>query len=190
MFYSTRIEESVRVDPLKLKSPLKEAILETLREKYAGLYDKELGYVVTIVNTVEIDEEGYLIPGDGGVKVRVVADVLSFIPYPGDLVEGIVDEITESGARVRVGPMSGILHISQVFEGDYAVYDPKRGALIGRNTQRNLQINDLVRVRITSISTKSEAKETRLMLTCRQPGLGKPEWQKQTQSQLQAKAQK
>jgi DNA-directed RNA polymerase subunit E' len=187
MFYLTRIEESVRIDPLKLRSPLKEAVLDTLREKYAGTYDKELGYVVTIVDAVEMDDEGYLIPGDGGVKVRVVADALSFIPYPNDMVEGIVDEITESGARVRVGPMTGILHISQVFDGDYAVYDPKRGALIGKNTQRTLQINDLIRVRITSISSKAEAKETRLMLTCRQPGLGKPEWVKQQQSQQQQK---
>ncbi|MEM3857557.1 MAG: DNA-directed RNA polymerase, partial [Thermoprotei archaeon] len=89
--------------------------------------------------------------------------------------------------RVKVGPMTGILHISQVFDGDYAVYDQRRGVLVGRETQRVLQINDVIRVRITSISTKAEAKETRLMLTCRQPGLGKPEWSKHTQ-QTQQKA--
>lgn len=176
MFYLVRLEEYVRVDPFKFNIPLKDAILETLREKYSGVFDKDLGYVVTVLDAPEIDEEGYLIPGDGGVRVRVVADLVSYIPYPGDIGEGIVEEVTEAGARVRVGPMTGVLHISQVFDGDYAVYDQKRGALIGKNTQRVLQVNDIVRVRITSISTRNEARESRLMLTCRQPGLGKLEW--------------
>jgi DNA-directed RNA polymerase subunit E' len=178
MFYLTRIEEAVRVDPFRLRSPPKQAILDTLREKYSGVFDKELGYVVTVLDAVEIDDEGYLIPGDGGVKVRVVADLLSFIPYPGDIAEGVVDEITESGASIRVGPMTGILHISQVFDSDYAVYDQKRNAIIGKNTQKVLQVNDSLKVRITNISTRNETRETRLMLTCRQPGLGKSEWNK------------
>ncbi|MCL5788408.1 MAG: DNA-directed RNA polymerase [Candidatus Marsarchaeota archaeon] len=186
MFYLVRIEESVRIDPLRLKSPLKEAVLETLREEYGGTYDKELGYVVTIIDAVHIDKEGLLIPGDGGIKVGAAVDALTFIPYQGDIVEGVVDEITESGARVKVGPMTGVLHISQVFDGDYAVYDQKRGALVGRGSQKIVQINDVLRVRITSISTKAEAKETRLMLTCRQPGLGKPEWMKQNQQKAEA----
>jgi DNA-directed RNA polymerase subunit E' len=176
MFYHVKLEEYVRIDPLKFNYPLKDAILETLREKYTGMYDKELGYIVTVLDAPEIDEEGYLIPGDGGVRVRVVADIISYIPYPGDISEGLVEEITEAGAKIRVGPMNGMLHISQVFDGDYAVYDQKRGALIGKSTQRVLQINDIVRVRITSISTKTESRESRLMLTCRQPGLGKLEW--------------
>ncbi|PSO09313.1 DNA-directed RNA polymerase [Candidatus Marsarchaeota G2 archaeon BE_D] len=176
MFYLVKLEEYVRVDPFKFNIPLKQAILETLREKYMGVYDKELGYIVTVLDAPEIDDEGFLIPGDGGVRVRVVADLISYIPYPGDVSDGLVEEITEAGAKIRVGPMAGVLHISQVFDGDYAVYDSKRGALIGKNTQKVLQINDMVRVRITSISTRNEARESRLMLTCRQPGLGKIEW--------------
>lgn len=187
MFYVTRIEESVRIDPLKLNVPAERAVLQTLREKYSGSYDKELGYVVTVLRTVEVDEEGYLIPGDGGVKVRSVADLLCFLPYPGDVAMGVVEEVSESGAKVRVGPMTGMLHISQVFEGDYAVYDSARNAFVGKTSQKIIQVNDVLRVRITSISTRNEAKETRLMLTCRQPGLGRVQLQPQQAEVQQTK---
>ena len=56
-----------------------------------------------------------------------------------EIIDGEVIEIAEFGAFVRIGPMDGLVHVSQVTD-DYIGYDAKRGASsIAVNT-----INDII----------------------------------------------
>lgn len=60
---------------------------------------------------------------------------------------------------------------------DYVSYDPKREAIIGKETGKVLEIGDYVRARIVAISLKAERKRgSKIALTMRQPYLGKLEW--------------
>ena len=155
--------------------PLEEIAFELLNENYVGMIDKKLGLMVTVKEVEEIGI-GRVIMGDGAAYHDVTFTALFFKPELQEIIEGEVIEITEFGAFVRMGPMDGLVHVSQVTD-DYINYDAKRGALLGKESKKTLEEGDKVRARIVALSLKGKSsKETKIGLTMRQPGLGRAEW--------------
>jgi len=175
LYLISKIEDTVRIPPSKFEEPLKEVSSEVLNEKYVGKIDKKLGLMVTVKEIEEIGI-GKVIMGDGAAYHDVTFTALFFKPELHEIVEGEVIEITEFGAFVRIGPMDGLVHVSQVTD-DYINYDAKRGALIGKESKKALEEGNKVRARIVALSLKGKSsKETKIGLTMRQPGLGRFEW--------------
>lgn len=175
MYLVSKIEDTVRIPPSRFDEPVKEIAVEVLNENYVGKIDKKLGLMVTVREIVEIGE-GRVIMGDGAAYHNVTFTALFFKPELHEIVEGEVIEITEFGAFVRIGPMDGLVHVSQVTD-DYINYDAKRGALIGKESKKALEEGNKVRARIVALSLKGKSsKETKIGLTMRQPGLGRVEW--------------
>ncbi len=175
MYLISKIEDTVRVPPTLFDEPLEEIAFELLNENYVGIIDKKLGLMVTVKEIEEIGI-GRVIMGDGAAYHKVTFTALFFKPELQEIVEGEVIEITEFGAFVRMGPMDGLVHVSQVTD-DYINYDSKRGALLGKESKKTLEEGDKVRARIVALSLKGKSsKETKIGLTMRQPNLGRPEW--------------
>ena len=171
----TTIEGTVRIPPYRFDDPLEDVAIETLNEEYVGQLDKDLGLMVGAFNIVEIGE-GVLIMGDGAAYHNVVFNAIFFKPEQQEIVEGEVNDITEFGAFVKIGPMEGLVHVSQVTD-DYINYDPKNSALIGNESKKILTEGDKIRARIVTLSLKGKStKESKIGLTMRQPNLGKFEW--------------
>ena len=175
MYLVSKIEDTVRIPPSRFEDPLEDVAVEILNESYVGKIDKKLGLMVT-VNEIEKLGTGKVIMGDGAAYHDVLFTALFFKPELHEIVEGEVIEITEFGAFIRIGPMDGLVHVSQVTD-DYINYDGKRGALIGKESKKSLEEGNKVRARIVALSLKGKSsKETKIGLTMRQPGLGRFEW--------------
>ena len=175
MYLVSKIEDTVRIPPSKFEDPLMDVATEILNESYVGKIDKKLGLMVTVKEIEELGT-GKVIMGDGAAYHDVLFTALFFKPELHEIVEGEVIEITEFGAFIRVGPMDGLVHVSQVTD-DYINYDGKRGALMGKESKKSLEEGNKVRARIVALSLKGKSsKETRIGLTMRQPGLGRFEW--------------
>lgn len=175
MYLVSKIEDTVRIPPNRFGDPLNEVAVEILNENYVGKIDKKLGLMVTVKEIEELGT-GKVIMGDGAAYHDVVFDALFFKPELHEIVEGEVIEITEFGAFIRIGPMDGLVHVSQVTD-DYINYDGKRGALMGKESKKSLEEGNMVRARIVALSLKGKSsKETKIGLTMRQPGLGRFEW--------------
>ncbi len=175
MYLVSKIEDTVRIPPIRFGDPLENAAVEILNESYVGKIDKKLGLMVA-VNEIEELGAGKVIMGDGAAYYDVLFTALFFKPELHEIVEGEVIEITEFGAFIRIGPMDGLVHVSQVTD-DYINYDGKRGALIGKESKKSLEEGNKVRARIVALSLKGKSsKETKIGLTMRQPGLGRIEW--------------
>ena len=175
MYLVSKIEDTVRIPPNKFGEPLEEVAVEILNESYVGKIDKKLGLMVTVKEIEELGT-GKVIMGDGAAYHDVLFTALFFKPELHEIVEGEVIEITEFGAFIRIGPMDGLVHVSQVTD-DYINYDGKRGALIGKESKKSLEEGNKVRARIVALSLKGKSsKETKIGLTMRQPGLGRFEW--------------
>jgi len=175
LYYLSKIQDTVRIPPYKFEDPLEEVVIETLNETYNGVLDRNLGLLVS-VNNVEDIGEGKIIMGDGASYHDVVFDAIFYKPELQEIIKGHVIEISEFGAFVRFGPMDGLVHVSQVTD-DYINYDGKRGALLGKESNKVIGEGDDVRARIVAISLKGKTtKETKIGLTMRQVGLGKLEW--------------
>ena len=175
MYLVSKIEDTVRIPPSRFGDPLENVAVEILNESYVGKIDKKLGLMVTVKEIEELGI-GKVIMGDGAAYHDVLFTALFFKPELHEIVEGEVIEITEFGAFIRIGPMDGLVHVSQVTD-DYINYDGKRGALIGKESKKSLEEGNKVRARIVALSLKGKSsKETKIGLTMRQPGLGRLEW--------------
>ena len=171
----TTIEGTVRIPPYRFDDPLEDVAIETLNEEYIGQLDKKLGLMVGAFNIEKIGE-GVLIMGDGAAYHNVVFNAIFFKPEQQEIVEGEVNDITEFGAFVKIGPMEGLVHVSQVTD-DYINYDLKNSSLIGNESKKILSEGDKIRARIVTLSLKGKSiKESKIGLTMRQPNLGKFEW--------------
>ena len=88
-------------------------------------------------------------------------------------MKGNVIDVTEFGVFVRVGPVDGMIHVSQIMN-DFVSYDPKNSTFVGRESKRVLKQEDVVKARIVSVSLG--ASQYKVGLTTRQPGLGAVHW--------------
>lgn len=171
MFYLLTVEDYVRVEPKHFGLETREAIEKQLDEDYVGNVSKELGYVVAVISVGEI-EDGVIISGDGAAFYKSSFVLLSWKPELHELVYCTVDEITNFGAFMNIGPARGMIHISQTME-DYVSLS-KTGTLSGKATKKTLAKGDECVARIVAISYK--AGMPKIGLTMRQPGLGKLQW--------------
>jgi len=172
MFYRTEIKDYVRVPPALFGAEIKDALKQELQEKYKNFISPELGVVISVHQVLDIGE-GIIIPGDGAAYYDTVFSLITFRPELQELVYGSVSDITSFGAFLNLGPIEGMIHISQTMD-DYVSFS-KSNVLTGKNSKKSLKSGDLCIARIVAVSFK-DPSDPKLSLTMRQSGLGKMEW--------------
>ncbi|HUK84253.1 MAG TPA: DNA-directed RNA polymerase [Candidatus Acidoferrum sp.] len=178
MFKLITLQDTIRIPPETFGNPLEKVGREQVKQKYEGVVDEELGYVIA-VTSIEVNPIGKIIPGDGATFHKVTFSLLTFYPVIQEVVEGDVVEIADFGAFVRIGPVDALLHVSQLMD-DYISYDEKQGVLLGKESKRKVTTGDQVRVRITAVSLGRAGSSGKIGVTARQPFLGKLDWLKET----------
>ena len=174
MYRVSTISDMVRVPPQYFSAEINSTIVNLLREKYERRVDKDLGIVLSLWNVKDVSE-GTVIPGDGASYHKVTFDALSFMPEVNEVFEGDVSEVVDFGVFVRMGPLDGLVHLSQI-TNDFLSFDKKSQAFIGKESKKTLKKGDPVRAKISTVSLKGTITETRTGLTMRPEGLGKLEW--------------
>lgn len=155
---------------------------EILREQYEGIIDIDFGFIIAVIEVLDIGV-GKIIPGDGATYHNATLQILTFEPKVNYLMQGEVVEVVDFGAFIRLGPLDGLCHVSQITD-DFFSYDPRSAALVGKETGRIITEGDLVRTRIVAVSIDGGARSGKLGLTMRQPYLGKFEWIKEELAKL------
>lgn len=172
MFYKITVKDHVRVAPNLFEKTPEESVLESAKKKYAGIIDNKLGVVIA-VSSIKSIGEGVIIPGDGAGYYDAVLELLTFKPELQEILLGKIKEIADFGAFITMGPLEGMIHVSQTMD-DYVTFS-KDKTLLGRDSKRSLKIGDTCKARIIAISFK-DVTNPKIGLTMRQPGLGKIEW--------------
>ncbi len=175
MYKKMRLADTVRIAPELLGEPVKEAVKRALRDKLEGLVDKKIGAIVAVKDVVEVGE-GHIIAGDGGVYYDVIFDAIIFMPEMQEIIEGNVLEVVEFGIFVGIGPLDGLVHVSQLID-EYISYDEKNSRLVAKESGKAITVGDKVRARIIAVSlNEREPRDSKIGLTMRQHALGKLEW--------------
>ncbi len=170
-----RVRDVVRIPPSLFGLPLEEAALRVLTERYVGFVHPDMGIIVAVFD-VDVDPEGRLLPGDGATYHDSEYSVLAFKPRVKEVVEGVVVNAQQYGIWVNLGPIEGFAHITQLMD-DRVIFDQQRKAMIGEKTRKIVEIGNVVRARVVSVSMPTEPTlRPRIQLTLRQPYLGRPEW--------------
>jgi len=172
MFYKIKVRDHIRVPPKAFHLATKDAIIKRIKKKYDGFISKELGVVIDVADVSEIDE-GVIIPGDGAAYYNTVFELYSFKPELQEVVCGAIRDIADFGAFINLGPIEGMIHISQTMD-DFVSFS-KEKTLTGRETKRTLRVGDKCKARIIAISFK-DVGNPKLGLMMRQKYLGKQEW--------------
>ena len=137
--------------------------------------DEEVGSVVTVVEVHDVGE-GAVLPNRPGVYYEAEFDALTFDPRMQEVVDGTVVEVVQFGAFVGIGPVDGLLHVSQISD-EYLSYDGENQMLASTESNRTLGVEDAVRTRIVTKSIdERNPRDSKIGLTAKQVGLGKHGW--------------
>ena len=172
MYRIVTVEDRIRVPPNKLDMKVEDAVKGSIADQLEGVMDHRLGVILAAVS-IESVGEGKIIAGDPGVYYSTKFKLLTFKPENHELTYGEVIDNTEFGSFVRIGPMDGLIHISQLMD-DFVSYDNKNSIFLGKETKRTLKEGDKIRARIIAVSFGKE--ENKVGLTMRQTGLGALQW--------------
>ncbi|RMD57865.1 DNA-directed RNA polymerase [Candidatus Woesearchaeota archaeon] len=172
MFYKIQARDHIRVPPRLFGEKVKTAVLKAVKQKYEGTIDPNLGVVIDCTDVSEIGE-GKIIPGDGASYYESTFELLTFIPELQEVVRGKIKDIADFGAFITLGPIDGMIHISQTMD-DFVSFS-KEKTLQGRESKRVLKVGDECLARVIAVSFK-DVTNPKIGLTMRQNGLGKLEW--------------
>src|SRR3990167_9052035 len=147
MYYKIEIKDRVRVPPNFFNLDVNEAVIKSIKKKYDGYISKDLGIVIDVSGIKEIGE-GIIIPGDGSSYYQTTFEVLAFKPEMQEVVLGRIRDIVDFGAFITLGPIDGMIHVSQTID-DFVSFS-KDKSLAGKDSKRTLRVNDVCRARIVA----------------------------------------
>ncbi|MBL7206140.1 MAG: DNA-directed RNA polymerase [Candidatus Aenigmarchaeota archaeon] len=172
MYKIISVDDKVRVSPSKFNMDFEKAVKSSLEDKWEGVINPDLGVILAVIS-IENIKEGRIFPGDGAIHYPVGFKLLTFIPENHELIKGNIIDVTEFGAFVNLGPLDGMIHVSQIMN-DFVSFDEKKAVFVGRDSKRILKEGDQVMARIISVSYAGN--QFKIGLTTRQAGLGALLW--------------
>jgi DNA-directed RNA polymerase subunit E' len=184
MYKKMRLADTVRIAPELLGAPVEAAVKIALQDKLEGLVDKTIGAVVAIIEVIEVGD-GHIIAGNPGVFYDAIFEAVTFMPEIQEIIEGTVLEVVEFGIFVGIGPLDGLVHVSQLTD-EFVSYDEKNSRLITKESGRSITVGDRVRARIVAVSlNEREPRDSKIGLTMRQHALGKLDWLEEARQEKQ-----
>ena len=172
MYYKIQLKDHIRVPPNMFDLNIEEAVIKRLKKKFNGYISNDLGIVIDVSELTNIGR-GTIIPGDGASYYEATFEVLSFKPELQEVITGRIKDIVDFGAFITLGPIDGMIHVSQTMD-DFVSFS-KDKTLSGKESKRTLKINDVCRARVIAVSFK-DPTNPKLGLTMRQQGLGRLDW--------------
>ena len=174
MYYVHTIKDTLSIPPEYFNKDIAAVAEELLRRKYERTIDKDLGVILTVFNVRDISD-GVIMPSDPSTHHDLKFDVLTFNLEVDEVFIGQISEMIDFGCFVRIGPLEGLVHLSQI-TGDFMTFDRKTGTFVSKNSGRTIKKGDDIYAKVSTISMKNTVKDTKIALTMRPDGLGKREW--------------
>ena len=187
MYKRVRLKDTIEVPPRHLADVSPELVKRLLQDKLEGQMDENIGSVVSVTKVHEIGD-GAVLPNRPGVYYEADFDAVTFDPQMQEVVDGEVVEVVNFGAFVGIGPVDGLLHVSQISD-EYLAYDGENQQLASRDSNRVLSVGDAVRARIVTKSIdERNPRDSKIGLTAKQPGRGKHGWLEEDRQRREAQA--
>ena len=172
MYYKIKVQDHVRLPPTLYGENTQDSIVKAIKKVYSGFISKELGIVID-VSSVDKIQDGIIIPEDGATYYETEFTLLAFQPELQEVLKGKIKDITDFGAFLTMGPIEGMVHISQTIN-DFVSFS-KDKQLLGKESHRSLSVGDGCNGKVIAVSYK-DINNPKIGITMRQEGLGKEDW--------------
>ncbi|MFX1237954.1 MAG: DNA-directed RNA polymerase [Promethearchaeota archaeon] len=173
MFVKYTIRSKIEIPPFLFDQEKTISARIILSEDFEGIITRDFGFIIAVVDVLSVGP-GIIIPGNANTFHEVEFTLLAFKPSISEVIEGDVVEIVDFGSFIRMGPLDGLVHVSQICD-DYISYEQVSNRFIGKETGKILEVNDEVRAKIIAVSLGT-GRSGKLGLTMRQKFLGKIDW--------------
>ncbi|KAJ6813681.1 DNA-directed RNA polymerase III subunit RPC8-like isoform X1 [Iris pallida] len=107
MFNLSLIEHDLPLPPRLLSLPLTDAIKGELENLFLDKVIANLGLCISVYDIQSI-EGGFIVPGDGCSRYKVVFRLLMFRPFIGEVLTGTIEESDANGLHLSLGFFSDI----------------------------------------------------------------------------------
>ncbi len=172
MFYKLKLKDHIRVPPRLFRDNIAESITKSIKHTYNNFISKEIGVVIDVLKIDKI-YDGTIVPGDGASYYKTEFELLTFKPELHETLFGRIRDIADFGVFMNIGPIDGMIHISQTMD-DFVSFSKER-TLAGKDSNKSLKVGDNCIAKIIAVSFKDPANP-KIGLTMRQAHLGKIEW--------------
>jgi DNA-directed RNA polymerase subunit E' len=173
MFKLITLKSKIEIPPFLFHQDKTTSARIILSEDYEGVITRNYGFIIAVVDVLSVSS-GQIIPGNANTFHKVEFTILTFKPTVSEVVEGNVVEIVDFGAFIRLGPLDGLVHVSQICD-DYISYEQVGNRFIGKETGKILEVHDIIRAKVIAVSLGG-GRSGKLGLSMRSPYLGKEEW--------------
>jgi len=102
MFLLHEMTDTIRVPPRFFLGERNKVLVKLLDDKYCNRVVREVGLCVCIYDFTEVNDS-YIYPADGAAHVDVKFNMVVFKPFPGEILEGHVVELTQDYVRISLG---------------------------------------------------------------------------------------
>jgi len=198
MFTLVEMKDTIRIPPWEFHKPLKDAVADELRLKFANKVVMNVGLCIALFEITKL-EESYIFPGDGASHTKVYFSYVVFRPFMNEVIIGKIRSLSRDGIYVTLGFFDDIF-IPMDYLQQPSRFDEKLQAWFWVFTNEEGESHDLImekedpiRFRVleeTFVDTtpscpeneaiESEDKERRipyvLTASVNEPGLGLLEW--------------
>ena len=134
MYYKIELKDRIRVPPNLFNLEAEDAVIKSVKKKYDGYISKELGIVIDVAGVKDIGD-GVIIPGDGSSYYETKFEILAFKPELQEVVLGKIRDIVDFGAFITLGPIDGMIHVSQTMD-DFVSFS-KEKTLAGKESKES-----------------------------------------------------
>ncbi len=171
MFYLLDVQAKTSLSPEQL-DPNKNAdelLLKTLRQSLEGVVLEDIGLVVAVISC-RVKGEGLIPPRSPDIFFNTEIELVCFRPLEGEILEGEIVNVTETGAFVNIGSLDGFWPRNRI-SNKRLRFNVKRGTLEDRDSEVVVKRKDKVRVEVNTVeirtpnSLSSMLKETRPLVT-------------------------
>lgn len=183
MYYQSDVSVTIQVPPNRFGERIDKVVLELAREKYENSIHPDIGMIVGVLG-IKALQPGKIVPGQGSTFHDVIFSAITFRPLKGEFISGEVAEVIKFGVFIRVGCTDCLCHISQI-SNEKMEWQSQKGVLVGRETNRRIQLGDEVRAKI--INTQIDHLSMKIAVTMRDTNynlLGTKKWIKDSKNKV------
>lgn len=148
MFFHVPLTHEVILHPQHFGRNMREQIKEKLYNDVEGQINGLHGYIIAVVSIDEIGDAN-IVPGRGHVIITVKYKAIVYMPFPGEVVDGVVKVVSKIGLYIQVGPMNVFLH--SIWLPGYS-YDGSSNPPCFRNDEgEQIRVDDAMRIQIMRV---------------------------------------